>query len=86
VVRKPKKGSSANLEDDIRSKFGLVSPGKDRENNSKYFWVRPGNISLFWTYDKGQHGLKEMGSVTDIDCSILGIFKLKYSMVLVITQ
>jgi hypothetical protein len=77
--------SSGYLEDDIREKFGLQSPPKLRQNTSNSQALRSGDISVYWTYDKGEPGLREMGRVSDLSSPIVGFFKLKYSQVLIIT-
>lgn len=85
ICRHPKQErTNRRLEDDIRLKFDLKSPGKKRMAFHSKF-VQKSNISLNWTFNKGEKGLQHMGSVKDIRSPILGIFKLKYSLVLVVT-
>jgi hypothetical protein len=79
-------GGSTVLEEDIRQKFGLKSPGKQRLTIGKENTICKGNISLYWTWDKGEPGVKELGGIYDLRVPLVGIFKLKYSLLLVLTE
>ena len=82
-------GNTQRLEDNIRHNFGLVSPSKSRENVVKSNEINSfkiGNLGVYWTFNKGDGGLEQKGKVSDIQYPIVGFFKLKYSLVMILTE